>query len=99
MNNSNQARPVRTSHFQFNDFKVRTVTKSDGSIWFVANDICNALEYKNTTKALNDHVLSDERTNYWLGRQGKVNIINESGLYSLCAETFPHTSPDLNLNF
>lgn len=61
--------------------EVRTVIK-DGEPWFVAKDICDILELTNPTVAI-ESLDNDERSKYFLGRQGEVNIINESGLYAL----------------
>ena len=69
--------------------KVRTVIK-DGEPWFVGKDVAKILEYRNTKKALSDHV--DEEDKYQgdgvtirdpMGRVQHPTIINESGLYSL----------------
>lgn len=71
--------------FQFESHPVRTVLK-DGEPWFVAVDVCKALEYSNTSKALGDHLDADEKgitTGYTLGGQQKLTIISESGLYAL----------------
>lgn len=51
--------------------------------WFVAKDICDALDYKNSRKAVADHLDDDERCNQQLHRGYKPTIINESGLYAL----------------
>lgn len=54
----------------------------DGEPWFVAADVCKALEIKNptvTVAALDD----DERAKLNLGRQGEANIVSEPGLYGL----------------
>lgn len=61
--------------------EIRTVRK-DGEPWFVAADVCRALELMNVTKAIS-RLEEDERSNFRLGRQGEVNVINEPGLYSL----------------
>ena len=67
--------------FSFEAKPVRTLL-IDGEAWFVASDVCAVLELSNTTKAL--YALDDdERSNFKLGRQGEVNVINESGLYTL----------------
>ena len=70
------------AEFNFNGKIVRIIVK-DSKPWFVAKDVCNILGYTNVTKALNDHVDKDERSNVSLGRQGKTNLVNESGLYAL----------------
>lgn len=68
--------------FQSADFgQVRTVVK-DGEPWFVAADVCAALDHSNPSMAL-DRLDSDERAKFYLGRQGETNIVNEPGLYAL----------------
>ncbi|WP_406706935.1 Bro-N domain-containing protein [Sodalis sp.] len=67
--------------FTFEDHLVRTVIINDEP-WFVAVDVCSALDIKNLSKALK--ILdSDERSNFKLGRQGDANIISESGMFTL----------------
>ena len=46
--------------FNFGTFTVRVINR-DNQPWFVANDICNALGYSNTSKAIGDHLDEDER--------------------------------------
>lgn len=46
--------------FSFGEHKVRVVVR-DGEPWFVASDVCAALDYKNTSKAVADHLDADER--------------------------------------
>ncbi|MBP6257265.1 hypothetical protein KA405_06335 [Patescibacteria group bacterium] len=46
----------QTNHitlFNYKDIKVRTVI-IDGDVWFVAKDICDILDIKNTTDALSN---------------------------------------------
>ncbi|MDY8166059.1 phage antirepressor [Bacillus thuringiensis] len=61
--------------------QVRTVVKGE-DVWFVAKDVCEVLQIKNTTQAM-QKLDPEERTMFNIGRQGETNIINESGLYSL----------------
>lgn len=61
--------------------QVRTVVNGE-DVWFVAKDVCEVLEIKNTTQAM-QKLDPEERTMFNIGRQGETNIINESGLYSL----------------
>lgn len=61
--------------------EVRTVMVSDEP-WFVAADVCKALELSNPTVAVS-RLDEDERTKFNLGRQGEGIIVNEAGLYSL----------------
>lgn len=58
------------------------VVEQGGEPWFVAKDVCDCLEIKNTTDALK-RLDDDERARFNLGRQGETNIVNEYGLYSL----------------
>lgn len=58
------------------------VILQDNEPWFVAKDVCDCLEIKNTTDALK-RLDDDERARFNLGRQGETNIVNEYGLYSL----------------
>lgn len=54
----------------------------DNEPWFVAKDVCDCLEIKNTTDAIK-RLDEDERARLNLGRQGEANVINEYGLYNL----------------
>ena len=67
--------------FSYKGAEVRTVVK-DGEIWFVAKDVCDVLELTNPTVAI-DALDEDERSKFFLGRQGEANIISEPGLYAL----------------
>ena len=74
--------------FNFGPHSVRVVVR-DGEPWFVASDVCGALDYKNTSKAIGDHLDDDERTTVLVPRTHndslgvQTNIISESGLYAL----------------
>lgn len=67
---------------------VRSTLDENGSPWFVAADVCNALEIRNVSDAMK-RLDEDEKTTLsnTEGRAGNgaqaFNIINESGLYSL----------------
>ena len=61
--------------------QMRTVIKKDEP-WFVASDICRALDLSNPSVAVS-RLDEDERTKFNLGRQGATNCVNEFGLYSL----------------
>ena len=61
--------------------EVRTVVK-DNEPWFVAADVCRALEIVNPTQAA-ARLDEDERSMFNIGRQGEAVIINEAGLYTL----------------
>jgi prophage antirepressor-like protein len=67
----------------FQGIEIRTLRKmEDDSIWFVAIDIANVLEIKNTTDFLKN-LKENERARLNLGRQGDGNIVSESGFYKL----------------
>lgn len=61
--------------------KVRVVEQG-GEPWFVAKDVCDALELSNTSMVIN-RLEDDERAKFNLGRQGSTNVVNEYGLYNL----------------
>lgn len=62
--------------------EIRTVTK-DGQPWFVAADVCRALEHSNVTVAI-ERLDEDEKAKLNLGlRGGDTGCVNEAGLYAL----------------
>lgn len=62
--------------------EIRTI-EQDGEPWFVAKDVCEALEVLNTTDAIK-RLDDDEKARLNLGLPGgDTNVINEYGLYSL----------------
>ena len=66
--------------------KIRTLGK-DGEPWFVGKDVAEALGYERPTKAIQDHVDTEDKDEVpiqdSIGRMQNTPIINESGLYSL----------------
>ena len=68
--------------FAYNGHQLSTITDEHGEVWFIAKDVCEVLEHSNVSAAL-ANLDDDERSKFKLGRQGEVNVINESGLYSL----------------
>lgn len=61
---------------------VRTV-QVNNELWFIASDVCNALEMTNTTMAL-ERLDEDEKSKFNLGLSGgDTNCVNEYGLYNL----------------
>lgn len=69
------------------------IIDQNGDFWFVANDVCNILEIQNTTQALqsldDDEKAKIDTTSSPMFNIGvhkgvkEINIINESGLYTL----------------
>lgn len=60
----------------------------DGEPWFVGKDVATALGYSNTNDAPAKHVEEDDKKDGVafrdaIGREQKMIVINESGLYSL----------------
>ena len=60
----------------------------DGEPWFVGKDVAVALGYNHTRDALSKHVDKEGTRDGvafrdTIGREQKMTIINESGLYSL----------------
>ena len=68
--------------FNYNGHQLSTITDEQGEVWFIAKDVCQVLDHSNVSAAL-ANLDDDERSKFKLGRQGEVNVINESGLYSL----------------
>lgn len=70
--------------FDFNENAVRVIMKDDHP-WFVAKDVCDALEIANSRDAISS--LDDDEKGVaksdTLGGAQNMNIFNESGLYSL----------------
>mgnify|MGYP000575222768 FL=1 len=66
--------------------EIRTV-EIGGEPWFVGKDVAETLGYERPTKAVSDHVDSEDRDEVPIqdpiGRMQNTAIINESGLYSL----------------
>lgn len=69
--------------FQNSEFgEIRTITKNNDP-WFVAIDVCNALDLKNPTVSVG-RLDEDEVTKFNLGGlSGESNIVSEYGLYNL----------------
>ena len=70
----------------WNGHNIRFVWK-DGDWWGVAKDVCDALEYENSRKALADHVEKEDKNTVTIryGIQGNPNmtVISEFGIYDL----------------
>lgn len=71
--------------FDFRGQEVRTVVPNDEP-WFVAKDVCEILEIKNSRDAVS-RLDEDEKDAVGLtdtiGRKQTVSVVNESGLYEL----------------
>lgn len=71
------------SEYTFGEKHTVRVMPRDGEPWFVATDVCTALDYKNTSDAIATHLDADERYSQSLERGGSLVLISESGLYAL----------------
>ena len=67
--------------FNFESHAVRVVMRDDEP-WFVATDICDALNIQNASQVI-ARLDQDERSMFNIGRQGAAHIVNESGMYTL----------------
>jgi prophage antirepressor-like protein len=67
--------------FNFESHAVRVVMRDDEP-WFVAADICAALNIQNASQVI-ARLDQDERSMLNIGRQGAAHIISESGMYTL----------------
>ena len=89
-NNLTHLQTQIAAHDVFGQF--RFFTTDDGEIYFVAVDVCKILGYKNSRDALAKHVDDEDKrpdvairytSSNGVIQNRKVNVINESGLYSL----------------
>lgn len=73
------------SLFHFNDNAIRTGVDHQGNPWFVAADVCAALDIRNSRQAL-AKLDDDEKgviSSDTLGGIQSIAIVNEAGLYEL----------------
>jgi prophage antirepressor-like protein len=76
---------VALQSFGFGDQLVR-VADIGGGAWFIANDVCGALEISNSRHAvsrLEDDERDDVVTNDAIGRSQSTTVVSESGVYAL----------------
>ena len=68
----------------------------DGSAWFVGKDVADALRYKNSRKAIKDHVDKEDQkadvtirytSSNGVTQNRKMTVINKSGVYSLILDS------------
>ena len=80
-----QNKPAPDAVFKFESTSPVRMFNIDGNPWFAAKDIFDALGLTNSRKALNA-LDADEKgvtSSYTLGGMQSVNVISESGLYTL----------------
>lgn len=80
-----QIKPSPDAVFKFESAAPVRMFNIDGNPWFAAKDVCDALGLRNSRKAIG--MLDDDEkgvtSSYTLGGMQAVNVINESGLYTL----------------
>lgn len=71
--------------FNFNHISINTLIDEQGNPWFIASEICGALDHSDTSKAVSRLDLDEKllRTMFVSGQHREVLTINESGLYTL----------------
>lgn len=72
--------------FNFNNTAIRTLLDEQGEPLFCAKDVCDVLDYSNTSKAISDHCREKGITKrYTLTEKGEqeMTFINEGNLYRL----------------
>lgn len=73
------------TNFKFNNNELSAITDESGNPWFIANDVCTALQITNTSQAVG-RLDDDEKllsTIHIAGQNRDILCVNESGLYSL----------------
>lgn len=71
--------------FAYDSHAIRMIQGEDGEPWFVAADVCNALDIKNAADAIK-RLDDDEKgvdSIYTLGGSQELAVVNEAGLYML----------------
>lgn len=80
-----QIKPSPDAVFKFESAAPVRMFNIDGNPWFAAKDVCDALGLRNSRKAIG--MLDDDEkgvtSSYTPGGMQAVNVINESGLYTL----------------
>lgn len=72
--------------FNSSAFGAIRVIQQNGEPWFVGKDVCEALRYSNSRKALADHIKENHKGVTFCDTPGgkqQLTIIDEAGLYSL----------------
>lgn len=81
----NELHPL-SNPFVFSTANVRTALDDEKQVWFCAKDVCDILDIKNASQAV-QKLEDDERMGisetYTLGGNQKMIFVSESGLYSL----------------
>ena len=78
--------------------KIRVFVDPDGTLWFVATDVCRMLEYAKVWNAIERHCKPEgtakRSTIDNMGRPQEVTVINEANLYRLISRSnAPNAEP------
>lgn len=78
--------------------KIRVFVDPDGTLWFVATDVCRLLGYAKTWDAINRHCKPDGTAKRGIidnmGRPQEVTVVNEANLYRLISRSnAPNAEP------
>ncbi len=94
---------AQTAIFKFESVNPIRSIIIDGQPWFVAQDVCSALRIQNVTQSL-EKLDDDERSMFNIGHEHRaifdsrvkeINIISESGLYTLILRCRDAVTPAL----
>lgn len=72
--------------FENKEFGQMRTLVIEGELWFVGKDVAESLAYRNTAKAIRDHVDEEDKLTERIvlsGQKRVIILVNESGLYSL----------------
>lgn len=76
---------MQVTPFNFDQYQIRTMQDDGGEVWFVAQDVCEALEHSDTSMAVRRLDDDEKGTSIVCTPSGEQQMltISESGLYSL----------------
>jgi prophage antirepressor-like protein len=96
--NSQGSTAIQAFVFPETNQKVRVFIDPDGTLWFVAADVCRELGYVTVHNAITRHCKPDgvsfRHTIDNIGRQQEVTVITEANLYHLISRSnAPNAEP------
>jgi len=96
--NSKGSKAIQAFVFAETNQKVRVFVDPDGTLWFVATDVCRMLGYAKVWNAIKQHCKPDgtakRSTIDNMGRPQDVTVVNEANLYRLISRSnAPNADP------
>ena len=89
--NSQGSKAIQAFVFPETNQKIRVFVDPNGTLWFVAADVCRELGYVNSRDAIRRHCKKDGVAKRDivdnLGKRKEVTIINEANLYRLISRS------------